>query len=76
MTRIIRLEELDSSKEGPNDPFCGHLEVVLVLLMKMMMVVIDDLIWSLKYCGCTWFGKEGLEAFLPTHQMFLIGLKK
>ena len=54
-------------QEGPNDPFCGHLEMVLALLMKMMMVVIDGLIWSLKYCGCTWFGKEGLEAFLPTH---------
>ena len=23
MTRRIRLEELDSWKEGPNDPFCG-----------------------------------------------------
>ena len=63
MTRRIWLGELDSWKEGPNDPFYGHLEVVLVLLMKIMMVVIDDPIWSLKHCGCTWFGKEGLEAF-------------
>ena len=28
-----------------------------------MMVLIDDLIWSLTYCGCPWLDKESLEEF-------------